>query len=331
MENAYGAYRDLEASDRNPPWRFYTIKLVTTRKNRILKVLWPLLSARPSELDMEGMATDVEKAIGCSKPSGSPVHMRKKDRSAPQWDCIDWMPFMPTREETDPRGVELAGSILESFGYLSDEPCDIEELEGLAWRFAGNVHKLGVGQPVPPWEPDWQGEEWCLVRVVEVTVVETFDGDPGFEMTYFFYTGTPAGREFSRRFKNGYEARFAHSLGLTWKWAKMIYPQELTNMTGYLFLQPGVGKGRVPIFRQTLATDSHKRHNRQLYTNRQDYAKCPYQLKPDHILNCVDCEMVYENGKNSTGCICKLAVKRGTNGDESNTTVGGDQVVRAGA
>lgn len=330
MGNKFEAYRELEEADRNPPWRFYTIRLVTMRKHRIIKVLWPLLASRPSELDLEDMAVNIEKAIACSKPSGSPAHLRKKHHPKAKSNFIDFIPFRETPEETDPRGKELAGPILESLGQLPDEDLDLDELEEVSWRFAGNIHKLACGQPVPPWEPDWQGEEWCMVRVAEVVEAETFEGEAGFKMTYFFYTGTPAGREFSRTFKSGYEAKFANEFGIQWKYAKMVYPQDLTNMTGYVFLQPGVGKGRIPIFRQTMATDAHKRHNRQLHRDRLDYTKCPYRLKPDCILNCVDCEMVYENSKKSSGCVCQLAVKRGKDGDASDSSVRGDQVVRTG-
>lgn len=322
-ENEYSPYLALEEADRVGPRRYYTIKLVTHRKNKILGALKHILDTTPDEVRWGVLYANLAKMITPAAKTGSPAHKRRGHKPESTGERTPWhfnhfvgdTCFMTTPEATDPRPDDLIGPIRESFGFRESQTPTPEEIRALAWRLAGNVHKLCQGHAVPPWEPDLQPTEWCLARVVEIADGTTFDGDVGFSMTYFFYTGAAAGLEFTRIFKTGNEARFAHSLGIPWKKCKLIYPQELVNMVGYVQLEPGKSKGRLPIFRQTMVTESHKKHNRWVHERRLDPAGCPFGFKPEPYRMCIDCQLTYDEVNDpETELRCDMAVRRKPDG-----------------
>ena len=327
IRDEYRQYLELEEADLKGPRRYYTIKMVTRRKNKILRMLNHLLGLEPADVHWDALIRGLARLIAPAGRVDSLAAERRSFKSSHDKSCapsscngfISGTVFQPTPEESEPKALELAGPVGESFGFRRDIKMTGEELRVLAWRLAGNVHKLVEGKAVLPWEPDFQPRECCLARVVDVVEAETFDGDPGFKLTYFFYSGAPAGLEFSRTYQIGYEARLARSFGLAWKTAKLVYPQELVNMTGYVRLEPGRGKDRLPVFRELIVSATHKRHNRQLHEGRLDYDNCPYGFKPEQYTSCMDCLLTYDEVSDpATELRCDFAVRRNHDGARTN-------------
>ena len=345
MEEKDGAYEVLMKGDRAvAPRRYYTISLVTRRKNRIMEILLPLTQLEKIEdVDRHRAILRISKILGAAA-SGEDSASRKpfRDESntslgdTPFNDFLDGVPFLSTPEETDPRGKPVYVAVEDSLGLSLEQVPSIAQIRTVAWRLAGNVHKLADHKPVLQWDAEIQNPEWCLARVAEVVDAVTYQGEPGFRLSYFFYSGAPAGIELSRVFRNGFETRFANALGISWRDAKLIYPQELTNMTGYVRLEPGMGKDNLPVFRETIVTSSHKLHNRKLYEDRLDPAKCKYSYKPEQFTSCMDCPLSHEESSGPGASItCRLALRRkcpdGHNAGSPHAAAGGDPVVRSGA
>lgn len=335
MDNDFGAYQSLRADDAEASRRCYTIELVQRRKNRIMSVLLPLLSEEPTRELRISVSNRIAAVLAPGAKTGSPQSARRQMKGSTS-QFIDGLPFLPTPEVTDPRGISLSFPVEESLGYADGTVPTLEHLRALAWRLAGNAHKLIAGEPVSPWSPDRTRSEWCLAKVVDVKNELTFDGDPGFRLTYFFYSGAPAGLEFSRVFKSGHEARFGNALGLSWKKSTLLYPQELIGMTGYVKLEASWGKDKTPLFRETQATGSHATANRKLYQDRLDPEKCPYGYKPNTIRSCMECPLACEESAEAgVNLTCRLAVRRYLDGfdgaNASDAASGGGSMVRPGA
>lgn len=317
MDNVgFHSYSDLENSDRDAPRRYYTVDTVQRRKNKILTILMPLLEAPPGPLTRLECARELAHLL---------VPKKSKKKAEPA-------SFFPVVKGVDTRETLLEKAIFDSFRYPINEVPTLECLRKLAWRLAGNTHKLEAGDLALPWAPDRQPVEWCLARVMEVVDTETYDKEPGFKLTLFFYSGLPAGLEFSRVYPAGHEARFAENFGIPWKKSRLLFPVELTSMIGYVKLCESQGKSKVPMFRAIMASGSHIQHNRQLHEDRQDYDKCPYGYKPDPLRSCLECPLAYEESAEAdVRLVCRLAVRRRVDASwNAVEAAGGNEVVRAG-
>lgn len=176
--------------------------------------------------------------------------------------------------------------------YYKDKELSAELLEQIVRRFVGNTLRIKELELVPVWEPDAQISEWSLIKVLDAEMGKfNYEGLPAFNITFRFHTGFVAGRSFTKLYRTAMAAKLANLLGLAWKHAEQLYPEELYGMLGYCLVNPPWRDNKVPGFSRLYVTAKQKKHNFRLYRGRVDSKACPYGYKPHQYRSCRDCHV----------------------------------------
>lgn len=277
---------------------------VIDKKKKAFRELYPVLAA--DKIDPFAVALRLSNALAPMTRTKTPVAQRRRMSPNSPLATVEGTPFYTMPEQAEPRQLDLTNVIHDSIVSELQKPTHAA-LHVVAWRIAGNLQRLVEGNPVPPWDPEYQSEERCLMKIVAVKDAVTPLGDSGFELTAFFLTGAPAGLELTRMFPSGHEIYFAQDLGITKKESVLIYPAELVGMAGSIKLEPARDRN-IPYFRDFGATPAQRASNKRLHRDRQDPDKCPYGIKSAES-PCVKCPVTYETA-NEDGLRCDLAVLR---------------------
>jgi hypothetical protein len=298
--------RDTSLQEEGVPKVQNNIGLVKRRRKKAYKILLPLLD--DVGVNIYGIAEALSKAIGPSPKAYSKAMDRRPFSSTTSIEELEGMPFHPMPEQMEPAHKDMSDAIADSIRDDVENPT-ADGLVKLSWRLAGNVHKLLEGNPILPWDPEYQDKEWCMCEVIDAEEIELTSGERGFEMRVFFFSGAPAGISLMRRFSNGYEARISNKFGLAWKDASMIYPKELVGLQGVIQLSPSRDRD-IPYFYQFTATGSQQKANKKLYHDRVDLSNCPYGIK-DQENSCADCLVPYRvTGENAIRCDLSVSRRR---------------------
>jgi hypothetical protein len=207
---------------------------------------------------------------------------------------------------------QASEAIANTIKFTTEPVFTLEVVDMLAWRLAGNTHKLREGVPIPPWRSSVQSDEWCsmIVSEVQYPVFHPGSGRRGFSAWYFVVSGAPAGRTLERWHESGREFYIARQFGFGEKDAEMLYHAELGGCQAHVLLQPSNDENRPPYIKQFFVTDKQRKLNRRLLEQRYDRNGCPKGLRPGTYRACRDCPAGFDRTQRGNGLHCELAVRR---------------------
>lgn len=210
-------------------------------------------------------------------------------------DDLDVLGFIHTSPEGDefegfvdvihqllPKRIER-DVLYRSLRHLAGEELTTQVMKDMAWRLAGNVHRLKALQPVLPWsgiaEP-----EWVPAQITKTRKWMTRSRKAGRIVTFQILAGTPCPLTTEKFWSTKY-ARFLSSyLGFT-KYTNSKYPfrdiRQMVNFRLYLQIEPGLEEIE---FDQIDVPGSFKEWNREWLKirSRQHDFRCPRNYPLHH-------------------------------------------------
>jgi len=231
--------------------------------------------------------------------------------------------------------VAARRAVEETIRLTTDKEFTLQLVESLAWRLAGNKHRLGEGLSVLPWRSSMQDTEWCAVLVEGVKYPTYHAGTTrrGFTAWYFVMSGAPAGRTVERWHESGREFFIAKQLGFSERDAEMLYHNELVGCQAHALLRPNSDESRPPFIKQFHVTARQQRYNHKLYEERCR-KPCPKGLRPKPYRGCRDCVAGFDLAIRGDAQYCPMAVQRLPRKEDDARTAsentGGPEVVCAG-
>lgn len=191
--------------------------------------------------------------------------------------------------------------VFASLMNLAGKKLTPEVIRAAAWRLAGNMNKLKIGEPVPEWVRQTT-LEWCPVNIKRANPGRGYDGKFGFFYEYDILAGTPAGLRFNKFWSMKYIRFIARELGFK-KTRKAHYRlldgHELVGMRLYLLFDPVISKDDKPIAYHFAVPNSCKVFNTRLLELRYRIVPCPEGYSLEEV-PCHNCPFGYD--KCSAGC-----------------------------
>lgn len=133
-------------------------------------------------------------------------------------------------------------SVLQaSCQYLAGAVFSQQALSALAWRLAGNLHRLRAGQIVLPWDGQ-PSAEWVPIHCLELIPWKSRRGKGMGQVHYRVLAGLPAGVVGRQALSRGYVRLLAPALGFSRFPSEPYFLQDMQELAGlrcYVQLVPG--------------------------------------------------------------------------------------------
>lgn len=192
-------------------------------------------------------------------------------------DALNYLPQRVTKN-----------AIYESLRVFAGTQLTHKAICEIAWRLAGNVHRLIDDTPILPWTQQTE-DELVPVKVERVVAAKRKD-----KLGYYFSLrcvgGSPCPMEFSHFVSRVAAKVLSRTVGFSGNtWGKHPYAGVAPHFTGLLFFAhvEAARSREKPYFHKVSASSSMVKHNRELLDVRCRAKPCPLNYRH----NCVDCHM----------------------------------------
>lgn len=216
-------------------------------------------------------------------------------------------------------------AVMDSLRPYAGQPLTEKLLKQLAWRIAGNVHRLSAGKYAGPWTRQDE-DEWMPLQIVDSAVGRSSTGAPGATFRFKVLAGSACTELVSRFWSRKFCRFLADRFGFSKPWGK--YPfRDTVQLVGMRLL--GEFKQELclgqPVFDKIMVSGPLKSHNQHLAKSRArvgfecpegykhecrhcpiGYDQCPVGTHPYtyHVQHCDQClQESYFDKRNNICCI----------------------------